>query len=552
MKYINPIIVVLITFIVLLINFNWGLPTSNRSDLVFEDKTELNKNIQGIVAVKEKIGRFKENKRIPGHILDRDELLHQAVREFLLIPYAGDDYITLSTIKNLNPYKLQFDPKHYIYGGGLIYTGAVFLQAAEWLGYVKLIPDEAYYMKNPQEIGKLYTVLRFMIILFAVVGINLVYHLARKLFGERIALLSWVIILATPVTHQASHTIEPHIFALPLFMISFLFTVKSINGNSKQIRRCYVVSAIFAGISIGTQSTSLYIVFPFFASLVINYKNKNVKAKNVYKYILMYIIISIGSCLLLNPFYLLNYEGFFSDINSGTGSVFYQNIHFWLPYQITWFLLLLFTITIIFHLIKCRNDYYVMLSLSCIIPGILVYFMTNTLLPYVYSIIPLLAILTAIMLTDVCAGLKGRIKAVMIIVMVVLFLAFPVTRSVYCLRNFTSENRDFAGKWINNNVPKGSTIGVSYPPTNWDCVAFRFFNYNLVDYRKINSGNMEHFPDFVLTVEQLLPESLSNKYSVVKVYKPKSILGYRVVIGGELQSLIAKTIRIYSLNDKSG
>tara|TARA_B100002003_G_C14084885_1_gene521872 strand:- start:328 stop:909 length:582 start_codon:yes stop_codon:yes gene_type:complete len=193
-----------------------------------------------------------------------------------------------------------------------------------------------------------------------------------------------------------------------------------------------------------------------------------------------------------------------------------------------------------------------MLSLSCIIPGILVYFMTNTLLPYVYSIIPLLAILTAIMLTDVCAGLKGRIKAVMIIVMVVLFLAFPVTRSVYCLRNFTSENRDFAGKWINNNVPKGSTIGVSYPPTNWDCVAFRFFNYNLVDYRKINSGNMEHFPDFVLTVEQLLPESLSNKYSVVKVYKPKSILGYRVVIGGELQSLIAKTIRIYSLNDKSG
>ena len=63
---------------------------------------------------------------------------------------------------------------------------------------------------------------------------------------------------------------------------------------------------------------------------------------------------------------------------------------------------------------------------------------------------------------------------------------------------------------------------------------------------------MEHFPDFVLTVEQPLPERLSNKYSVVKVYKPKSILGYRVVIGGELHSLIAKTIRIYSLNDKSG
>ena len=538
------------SFGILMINFDWGIPTDERLELLFEEQAELNEITPNILAIKEKINRAKVNRYISKGLLSKDEKLIQTVREFLLVPYAGDEYFVMSAIKNLNPYKFQFDPKYYVYGGGLIYTGAVFLQAASWMGFVHLIPEQTYYMRNPSEIGKLYLVLRFMIVLFAAMGVFIVYCITKNIYGEGIALLSWGIIMAIPVTYEASHTIEPHIFVLPFFALAFYYAYKSITSNIKDIRKNYILSAIFAGFSIGTQASSLYIVFAFFSALIINYKNNRLQRKMLLRYVLVYALISIGACLLINPFYLLNYKGLILDLQYGAGNVETQNPHFWIPSQLTWFLFLLFTTTTIYHTVSRKKDYFGMLSLSCIIPGIFIYITTKTHIPYVYPILPLLAILSVKMFTGICFRIEGKWKYACVVLMVTCFLIFPVARSAYYLRNFTSENRDLAGEWINNNVPKGSIIGVIYPPNSWDCMAFRFFNYKLVDYRKKDFGNVEKLPDIVLTVGQLLPKRLSNKYSVVKVYESKSIIGYRFEIKGELHSLIARTIRIYSLKEE--
>jgi len=540
-KYLR-LFVLLTTFSVLLIGFDWGLPSEKRLDLIIENKDTLDDRIMTLLESKNKLKK-------KSHYYDHMDFINMGVYEFLLFPYAGDDHFIIKGIKNLNPRKLQFDPKYYLYGGGLVYTGAAFLQLASWVDYIKVVSDERVYLKHPDEMRKIFMVLRFMVVLFAVSGICLIYWIAYKYFGEKIAFVSWGIILATPVTHQASHTIEPHIFVLPIFILSFYFSLKSLSSN---ITKSYTLAAIFAGLSIGTQMTSFYIVFPFFMSLVINYREKRIGNKDVFKHSMLYVFVSIVAMLVINPFYILNYKAFLENLMFGTGSHLHGSFHNTPFFEISGFLCLLFVCSIGYHCFQLRNekDNVILMFLSCALGGIIVYVMTGFHdLPYVYSSVPLMATLSAIMVVNIYLSIKGRMKIAFSVLIIPLFLLSPVARSAYYLKNFNSKNQDVAGEWINKNIPKGSTVGVFFPPTTWDCVAFNFYNYKLVEYRTLDPLENSRLPETILTVEHRLPEMIKEKYKVVKAFKPKTVFGYSFELRGELHALIAKTIKIYSLKE---
>jgi len=467
------------------------------------------------------------------------ETIHRAVFKSLLSSWAGDDNTPIRAISNLNPYKLKFDPHFYTYGGGFIYTGAVFIQIAAWLKLVVAIPAQEYYLINPEEFGKIFTVLRFMVMLFATLGIYLIFHIAKEKFNYSIALLSWGIVLAIPETQVSARVIEPHLFVLPFFMLSFYYNVKSIEAD---IRKNYILAAIFTGFTIGTQSLGFYIVFAFFASLVINYKKKLINLSMAAKYFIMYAFISTCVLLLLNPFYIINYKGFLSEFKYGSGD-FFNAYNLLAPYQISWFLFILFICAIFFHLIRYRKNEYSVISLACIIPAIFVYLGTNNYMQYIYSSLPLITILAAVMLRDIFFLIRGVKKVIFTVAIMVLFILYPLGRSAYYIINFTAENRESAGEWINEQIPAGSTIAMRYPPTLWDGVPFKFYDYKVVDYRKIDPNQTLPFAVILLNAE--LPKSIKAHYVLAKDYFPVSILGYRYVLAGEIHALIAKTIKIY-------
>lgn len=530
-------LIFLFTFSLLSIHCNWGIPNQKRLELV-GGKDFISSKLPDIWEAREKFQSGQE--------LNYEEAIDYSLVQFLLNSWAGDEGYVLLAIKNLNPYELKFDPKFYIYGGGLIYTGAVFIQLASWLGFVTINTDPNFYMENPEEFGKIYLVLRLMNILFATIGLFLFYLMVNEFYGQRIAFFSWLIVMTVPVTHQTAHTVEPHIFVLPFVMVSFWYSFKSIKPSSLDVKkRNYIIAAIFAGISIGTQATSLYIVIPFLVSLMINYFKNEINKIEMVKYFLTYGGASLAALFLLNPFYIFNYSGFMADIKYGTGNQHFVGFHNFAVYQLTGIILSLFVLSIVYHLFKYRKNENSIMLLSCAISALAVFFAAGNCMQYIYPSLSVFAVLTAIMLQDTLSLLGGKNRYIFIIMLFFLFMTYPISRSAYYIINYTSENRESAGGWINDNVPKNSTVGIKFRPQIWDCVPFAFHNYKLIDYDEGNFRNENELPYALVYLSRDIPDNLRRNYVLKKVYTPNKIFGRDFVLKGEIHALIAKTIRIY-------
>lgn len=533
-RYLSHALFVGVVFLTFLINYDWGVPNERRLELV-GGQAVVSENISDLVRVAKISGPAAQD-------LSYEDSLHKAVTRFLLVPWSGDEIHVLKAIGHLNPYKLKFDPHFYIYGGGFIYTGAAFVQVASMLGVVHIVSDMGYYLKNPSEFGKIVAVLRSMVVVFATLGIYFVFLLAGKYFGQAIALLSCGIVLVIPDTQASVRGIEPHIFVLPLFITSFYFALKATEGNPT---KNYILAAVFAGFSIGTQATSFYIIFSFIASLFINYKKGTVNLNTALIHFIKYTMISVCSMLLLNPFMLINYKGFLSDVGRGTGNVLFNTGHIWAwaPYQITWFILILFFAALLFHLFKYRRNDFSMIALACALPAILVYLATDQIMQYVYSSLTVMAVLAAVMLRDFYGSFAGVKKTAFVVVTSALFVLFPIGQSTYYLLNYTAENSESAGEWINQNVAQGLSVGVRYPPTLWDSVPFKIYDYKIVDYKTLRPEDV--LPDFIVLSNAELPGPIKKHYELAKKYESTPILGYRYALEGEIHALIAKTILIY-------
>jgi len=526
-------IIATVTLGLLLVNSFWGLPNSNRLTLLGGSQSVAN-HLSAIKQAK------TQAKKIGTTNLSDQDRIHFALREFLISPFAGDDNFTLNAIRNLNPYKLKLDPHFYIYGGGFIYTGAFFLQVSAWLGYTHLISDVEFYLLHPEELGKIFAVLRFMVAIFASAGILLTYHLARSHYNTTTAQLTALFMLSVPLIHQTSRAIEPHIFVVPFFITAFIF----ITSFAQKLKRKHLVlAAVFSGFSVGIQVLSGYIAVAFFTALFILYQSHRINIRQIVQFVLFYGLIAAIAGFAINPYYLLNFDGFMQDFNRGTSNQLLNAFKFWAPYQISLFLLLLCLITPVFYLFKHQKDIFSKLALPCIFVSIPIYiFIANYHMPYIITIIPLVGILCVRMLQDTFYRLTTNTRTFFVIFILLCFLVSPIARSAYYILNFTSQNREEAGAWINDNIPHHATIAIRFPPSVWDCVPFQFYNHTLVDYRNITAANL---PEYAVLSNVELPETISHHYEVSKIYKPQTIFGYAFKLEGELHALIGKTIRIY-------
>ena len=109
--------------------------------------------------------------------------------------------------------------------------------------------------------------------------------------------------------------------------------------------------------------------------------------------------------------------------------------------------------------------------------------------------------------------------------------------------NYKYDNRVEAGEWVNNNIAINSHIGITFPPTNYDSIPFRFHKYNLTDVLSIK--NDRRIPEYIVLVNRDIHIDIKDKYKLVNTFIPKSILGYRPVLKGEVAAIYAKTIKIY-------
>ena len=276
---ISVFLVVTISVILLSVGYDWGLPSNERADVLFSDNNEHN-GMVGLLAKnyrlqKEKTGNkiYIDNYADYVNSMEYDASVNMSLARFLMVPYAADDAFLLKAIKNLDPYKLDFDPNYYIYGGGLIYPSALALKIAEIVGYVKLTPNIAFYLANPDMTERLYKVLRLLILIFSVIGLGIVYLYAVKNHGQWPAIVTLSLMLINPETIASSHALEPHMYVLAFFSLSLYFAYRY--HKSDALTNDYLPAAIFAGLSIGTQASSIYIVTPIIITAFLSFYKKS-------------------------------------------------------------------------------------------------------------------------------------------------------------------------------------------------------------------------------------------------------------------------------------
>ena len=541
-----PIILVFIS-IILFFGLDWGLPSEDRVKHLFESETVHKNYVPKLTKIYTNEKIKTENKIYIENYVEYSKnqnyetAINLGLARYLIVPYAGDDAFILKAIKNLDPEKLDFDPNFYVYGGGFIYSSAVILKISEVFNLIELKNGVSYYLNNPEQIGKIYYVLRVLVAIFAILGLIFLFYFIEKFHGLKYAYLTLIIMVFNPETLISSRVVEPHIFVLPFFLIAVYFSIKLFELPKNN--HLLVFYGLFSGLSIGTQATSFYVIFPFFLIQYLYFK-KYYKFKIVCKNFIIFFGCLTLTFFILNPYTILNFNSFINNILNSINNVsslksnnvnFFEN--FYAPYQISFFYVVLFVVSIFYNIFYIKNKVK-KIYLSLLIPAIFIYFLLSGIMQYIYPSLSIFALMSSFMIFDFLKKINKYQKIIFTSLLILFFVTSPLTRSFYYLINFKKDSKMESAKWINENIEKNSTIGLAFPPTNWNSVPFQFYNFKLVDY-KTNSDK-----DFIIIMNGDVTSSLRG-YIKIKSFHPKSILGYHPLLKGEVEAILAKKIDIY-------
>jgi len=179
------------------------------------------------------------------------------------------------------------------------------------------------------------------------------------------------------------------------------------------------------------------------------------------------------------------------------------------------------------------------------IPAIVIYMMTGNIMQYIYPSLMVFSIISSLMIVDIYKKIFKSSRKYFVFFILIFAMLSPVSRSIYYLINYKYDNRIVAAEWVNKNIKVGSSIGVTFPPTNYDSIPFRFHKYNLNDISLINRDS--GIPEYIILVNRDIPIDIRENYKLIKEFTPKTIFGYMPVLKGEVAAIYAKIVRIYSI-----
>lgn len=148
---------------------------------------------------------------------------------YRLYTYQPDEMITMMALAGMNPRGLDLDPRLYQYGGLFIYPVGGAIGACGILGLIDVRADVVYYLDNPDEFGKFYVVARAYSALWGLIGVLIVFAIARRLGGSRAGLLAALLFTLMPVVVCMAHEGKPHLPGAVLMLLAVLLAMRSLH-----------------------------------------------------------------------------------------------------------------------------------------------------------------------------------------------------------------------------------------------------------------------------------------------------------------------------------
>ncbi len=186
----------------------------------------------------------------PGWSFLPDELTAPA-RALLTQTVNPDEKKALIILSRMRPRRLEFQPLYAEYGGAFVYPLGATLAAASALRLARLTPDLAFYLAHPSEMGRLYELGRAFVLLFHLLGVWMVYELARALSGRRAAAAAGALFALSSAVIVESHMLKPHPVAAFWFLASTYALVRAVEeGRGIDYLLCGLGAGLAAGSSL--------------------------------------------------------------------------------------------------------------------------------------------------------------------------------------------------------------------------------------------------------------------------------------------------------------
>lgn len=209
----------------------WGLPSRAVDPFLFGDHP-----VWTGKQILERAGQWQQGDSL-GADVDRDPLLRrdrvvalnatdvqraEIIRRYRLFTYHPDEMVTMMALKEMSPGQERLDPKLYQYGGLWIYPVGAIIKAAAVAGLLKLTPDPAFYLDHPEEFGRFYVAARLYVVAWALVGVWVVFAIARRLSGGALwpAAVAGLCYVLLPVVVNMSHEAKPHLPGAVLMLLA--------------------------------------------------------------------------------------------------------------------------------------------------------------------------------------------------------------------------------------------------------------------------------------------------------------------------------------------
>ncbi len=247
------------------IGITWGLPSRKIDKYLFGDGEPWSgEKIYRLAAAGEKFDAARLmstgadvdvdplDKHRDGPILltGTEEDVAKIYLRYRLYTYQPDEMITMMALAGMRPGQFDFDPRLYQYGGLFIYPVGALIKLCGVLGLIDVRGDPVFFLDHPDEFGKFYIVSRAYSAAWGVVGVFVVFAIARHIGGSsQGGLLAALLFTLMPVVICVSHEGKPHLPGAVLMLLAVYFGLSFRQASTAH--RVFVYLCLACGAAIG-------------------------------------------------------------------------------------------------------------------------------------------------------------------------------------------------------------------------------------------------------------------------------------------------------------
>lgn len=453
----------------------------------------------------------------------------ERTRGYLIGVFNSDEQNTIRALSRLNPFKLQFNPGlNTFYGGFYYYSCGAFLYLGKILGWISLNPDVEYYFYHPEEIQKMYVLVRSLGGIAVLLTGFLIFYWMNKLYSFRTALFAILFFIFIPLFVPYTHLAKAHNYGMFLFFFGFYFICKIL---TEPVIKNYTIGSFLLGLSAGSIITNLTVGSIIF---LVEWARNNWRLKPVFlnKNFWVACFIFFGVYFLTNYYIFFNFAQFQRSvlalneyIKSYGESYGGLRLSQWFPFikdmftnQFHWSVIPI----ILFGLITALMRKDLLLKIFAITFILLLLMnLCFTRHPGVnIRVFPLIAALCAIG-CQVLLTYFSKFPRYLCLIYIFFTIFFSGAQSYFYFTQFREPSHlDLAGTWINSSLESKETIGVvggqltqgSFPPIH-------FFDYQLIFFPRADQipavFSKESLPNYVISNEKNHP-LFQNYYEIVQ------------------------------------